>query len=259
MKIAVYQMSAAVDPASNPDRIIDAMKRAKAQGADLLVAPELALTGYGRGEGLTSLAEPAEGPMVTQMVSAACEIGIGLIAGFPELDNDTRYISALVTDGSGQKNVQIYRKAYLYGEYEKQLFTGNGPSCFLVDLFGLKVGLLICYDVEFPENVRRLALAGADLVVVPTALPKGAAGHHIATRTIPVRAFENQVHLVYADHSDGDGRFEYQGLSSVVAPDATVLAMAQEQGDALLFADIVPDAYAASRAENPYLRDLQKV
>ena len=257
MKIAVFQMSAAADPATNPDRIIAAMRDAKGQGADLLVAPELALTGYGRGDVLRDLAEPADGPMVARMVEVACGIGIGLIAGFPERDGETLYISALVTDGAGA--VEVYRKAYLYGQYEKDLFQGNGPSCFVTDLFGLKVGLLICYDVEFPENVRRLALAGAEVVIVPTALPKGTAGHHIATRTIPVRAFENQVHLAYADHADGDGRFDYQGLSSVAAPDATVLAMAGETGDALLFAGIDPGVYGQSREENPYLDDLRNI
>ena len=256
MKIAAFQMSAGADPASNLDRIMAAMREARGHGADLLVAPELALTGYGRGDALRDLAEPADGPMVTRMVAAAREIGIGLVAGFPERNGAQIHISALISDGSGQAPT-IYRKAYLYGAYEKAIFTPARPSATLVDLGGLKAGFLICYDVEFPENVRRLALAGADMVIVPTALPRGPSGHHIANRVIPVRAFENQIHVVYANHADADPYFTYQGTSFIVAPDATQLAVAEDAGEALIYADIRPGDYGESRAQNPYLSDLR--
>ena len=107
------------------------MQSAKSQGADLLVAPELALTGYGRGDVLRDLAEAADGPMVSRMEQAARDIGIGLIAGFPERDGATLYISAMIIDPAGQQPTEIYRKAYLYGDYEKNIFTANGPSTLL--------------------------------------------------------------------------------------------------------------------------------
>ncbi|NVO54332.1 carbon-nitrogen hydrolase family protein [Rhodobacteraceae bacterium B1Z28] len=256
MKIAALQMSATANPTTNPDRIIAAMARAKEQQADLLVAPELAMTGYGRGEELIKLAEPADGPTVQKLTRAAQDIGISLVVGFPEREGDTLYISAMIIDGAGGAT-QIYRKAFLYGSYEKGIFTANGPSCFVVDLCGLKAGFLICYDVEFPENVRRLAKAGADIVIVPTALPHGEEGRHIAQKVIPVRAFENQVHVVYANHADKDLMFEYQGLSSIAAPNGKTLAAAPESGEALLFAEITPDVYLPCRERNPYISDLE--
>ncbi len=256
MKIAAFQMSAHAGQQTNPKRIVAAMRTAKSQGAEVLVAPELALTGYGRGDDLRDLAEPADGPLVTKMEVAAREIGISLIAGFPERADDKCYISAVIIDANDTTPTQVYRKAYLYGAYEKQIFTAFGPTSELVELCGLKAGFLICYDIEFPENVRRLAKAGADIVIVPTALPLGSDGRHIARKVVPVRAYENQVHVVYANHADSDGAFEYQGMSSIIAPDGAALAEAPEKGDALLFATIDPDAYEACKARNPYLADL---
>ena len=73
---------------------------------------------------------------------------------------------------------------------------------------------------------------------------------------LPVRSFENQLFIAYANHHGNDGRFSYAGLSCVVAPDGGELARAEAKGDALLIADIAPEAYARSRLQNPYLSDL---
>jgi predicted amidohydrolase len=117
------------------------------------------------------------------------------------------------------------------------------------------VGLLVCYDVEFPETVRALALAGADLVAVPTALPEGDHAAFIAERLVPVRAFENQIAVVYANQAGADRRFAYAGRSAIVTPDGMDAARAGPAGAALIVADYDPAAFAASRAANSYLAD----
>ncbi len=259
MKIAVFQMSAAPDPATNLARIETAMQEAATNGARLLIAPELATTGYGRGPVLTSLAQQGDGEWVTRLAASAGRIGISLIAGFPEADGDARYISALVINSEAPDAPVIYRKTCLYGDYERSIFQSNGPSTVIVDLHGIKVGVLICYDVEFPENVRRLARDGADLVAVPTALPHAESSRFVAQHVLRVRGFENQIFMAYADQADGFEKFRFQGLSSITAPDGAVLASAPESGDALIYALIDPAAYAASREESPYLRDLGTV
>lgn len=257
MKIAVYQMSASVDPEHRMTLIQRAMRAAADNGADLLVAPELALSGYGRGESLRSIAQPADGPWVRQLQKSVSELGVSLVVGFPERDGDACYISALVICREDHGNPHVYRKGQLYGDYEKSLFQTCGPSTMLVDMHGLKLGFLICYDIEFPENVRRLALAGAEAVIVPTALPKGPSGAFVARHVVRVRAFENHVFIVYADHADADDRFEYQGLSSIVAPDGEVLASAPLAGEAMIYARLNRNAYAQTRADNPYLKDVE--
>src|SRR3546814_16550203 len=112
---------------------------------------------------------------------------------------------------------------------------------------------LYCYDLELPEHVRRLARAGAELILGPTALPQGPFAAFIATSVVPVRAFENQVFVVYADHVGSDGRFAYAGLSRAIGPDGQSLAAAGDNQPALLFADIDPGAYPSSRKANHHL------
>ncbi|MGJ7038423.1 putative amidohydrolase [Shinella sp. BE166] len=256
MRIAALQMHAiAGDGDGNLQRIAAAAADAAAGGAKLLIVPELAVTGYGAGEAaFAGLASPATGDVAERLGTIARESGLAIVAGFAEQDGRDTFNSALFTDGIGTN--AVYRKSHLYGDYERNAFRPGVPASVMVELGGIRLGMLICYDVEFPENVRRLALAGADLVVVPTALPKGSSGTFIANHMIQVRAFENQVFVAYINHCGADDHFTYAGLSRIAAPDGKLLAEASAEGETLLFAEIRPEDYAKSRAENTYLVDL---
>ncbi len=253
MKLALYQMSATANPAPRVERISEALTRASAAGADLMVAPELALSGYGAGDALRDLAQPAEGQWCQHLQEVVEASGCALVTGFPERLGDALHISAMALR-PGQPPV-IYRKGFLYGDYEKAIFTPAGPNVVTFDYAGLKIGLLICFDVEFPECTRSLALAGAELILVPTALPAQPGSPFVANAMIPVRAYENQVFVAYCDHADADDAFAYQGLSSIAAPDGTLLAQAPETGEAMIHAEITPAAYAEGRRLNPYLAE----
>ncbi|MCK8779484.1 carbon-nitrogen hydrolase family protein [Rhizobium sp. NTR19] len=255
MKIAGYQMQPIVgDVGANLAKIEAAAERAAAEGGRLLIAPELALTGYGAADQFPDLATPAHGPVTDRLSEVAARHGIAIVAGFAEETHDGTFNSAFFTDGKGQ--TAVYRKCNLYGPYERAWFRQEDRRQVLVTLDDVKIGFLICYDVEFPENVRRLAKGGADLVVVPTALPTGWSGQFIAEHMIQVRAFENQVFVAYINHCGSDELFAYAGLSRVAAPDGKLVAKAPADGETLIFADIDPSAYAQSRAENTYLADL---
>ena len=256
MRIAALQMHAiAGDGEANIDRIAAAAADAAGGGAKLLIVPELAVSGYGAGEAaFARLASPASGTVAERLGAIARENGIAIVAGFVEQEGTHTYNSALFTDGIGTN--AVYRKSHLYGDYERNSFRPGVPLSVMVDLGGIRLGMLICYDVEFPENVRRLALAGADVVVVPTALPKGPNGTFVANHMIQVRAFENQVFVAYINHCGADDNFTYAGLSRIAAPDGKLLAEAPAEGETLLFAEIRPEDYAKSRAENTYLVDL---
>lgn len=255
MLLAALQMhSRPSDIAANLDRLDRAAAEAAAKGARLLVTPELCLVGYGAGPDLPLLAELADGPLVDGVAAIARRHSLGIVAGFAERDGDAIYNSAVfVSEG----NRAVYRKSHLYGPYEKRWFRAAAPAPVLVRHEGLSLGLLICYDVEFPENVRRLAQAGADAVLVPTALPVGGSADFIAAHMIAVRAFENQVFVAYVDNCGCNGEFAYAGLSRIAAPDGAILAAPGDRNEALLFAEVVPDAYARCRAENTYLADLK--
>lgn len=256
MRIAALQMQAvAGDVEANLVRIEAGMREAARQGATLLVTPELAIQGYGAGAAMTALAEEPDGASWRRLAAVSQETKVAVIAGFAERDGDAVYNSALFVDGDKPPNV--YRKSHLYGPYERRLFKAEPPSSCLIDHAGMKLGMLICYDVEFPENVRRLAMAGAQAVLVPTALPASDHDHLIARKMIPVRAFENQIFVAYVNHCGADALVAYAGLSGIAAPDGTMMASAEATGEALLVADLDVEAFRNSADQNPYLADLK--
>jgi predicted amidohydrolase len=223
---------------------------ALAQGAGLVIFPEMFLTGYNIGEAVFKLAEPVDGPSSQKAAAIARAAGVALLYGYPERDGDTVYNSALLIDRNGRP-LANYRKAHLYGGEEKRLFAA-GDDLVVAELEGLKVGILICYDLEFPEAVRSLALAGAELIAAPTALIRP---FDIVARTlVPARAFENQVFVAYAGMCGSESGLGYCGLSCIVGPDGQDLARAGT-GPALLLADIDLSAIPKGRMSNPYLSD----
>jgi len=249
MRLAVLQLVASAgDVARNLAQLETAAARAAAAGADLLVAPELALTGYGAAEAIRAR---ADGDAAQALAAIAERHGLALVVGCTDADDAGRYNAARVLR-PGAAGV-VYRKLHLYGAHERALFLPGTAAPPVVTVGGLKLGVCLCYDVEFAELVRDLARRGAELVVVPTALPAGPDAGFIAERMIPVRAFENQMFLAYADHAGADDAFAYAGRSVVCAPDGAVIARAPAAGEALLVVDIDPTRYTASRRANPYL------
>lgn len=255
MRLAALQMQARPgDQEANFSRIAKAAREAAEKGASLLVTPELALSGYGAGMAVRSLAQPRDGEMSCRLATLAKDTGVALLIGMAERDGDDVYNSAFFF--AGDRPPFVYRKTHLYGAYERALFRAGVPCADIVQHGGQRLGILICYDVEFPENVRRLAKAGARIVLVPTALPQGQHARFIARQIVPVRAFENQIHVVYVNHCGGDGRFSYAGLATVAAPDGNIIAAADALEEALLMAELEPEDYADSMNANTYLADL---
>ena len=159
-------------------------------------------------------------------------------------------------DPSGRR--VVYRKCHLFGDYERALFTpGETPP----RAFGwgqLSLGMLICYDVEFPESVRKLARDGARLALVPTAQPQNRNSAFIAEKIVPVRAFENQIAIVYANHAGADQRFAYAGRSRIVMPDGSEAAVASASESIILVAEYYPEDYEEQETSIAYLSDLRR-
>ncbi|BAU81906.1 5-aminopentanamidase [Streptomyces laurentii] len=242
------------DVAANLTVLDEAAARAAQAGAGLLLAPELFLTGYAIGDAVTRLAETADGPSARAVAAIAARHGLAVGYGYPERDPERPGVlyNAAQLFGSDGAPLAHYRKTHLFGEGERRWFTPGDASVVQAVVGGLTVGLIICYDVEFPENVRAHALAGTDLLLVPTALMHPA--EIVPEAVVPVRAFENQLYLAYANRTGPEGDFEFVGLSTLAGPDGTARARAG-RGEELVFGDVDPAFLAASRAENPYLRD----
>ncbi|MCP1418241.1 putative amidohydrolase [Pseudomonas laurylsulfativorans] len=150
-----------------------AIRQAALQGAQVVVLPELVQSGYvftDRSEAL-SLAETADGPTLQLWQALARELNLVIVGGFCErLPGDELANSAAMIDANGLR--AVYRKAHLW-DAEKDIFTpGDAPPPVVETLHG-RLGMLICYDLEFPEWVRLPALAGADLLCAPVNWPDG--------------------------------------------------------------------------------------
>ncbi|MBB0244135.1 carbon-nitrogen hydrolase, partial [Streptomyces alkaliphilus] len=228
-----------------------AAERAAAGGAALLVGSELSLTGYVLGDRVPDLAEPADGPTDRAVARIAARHGVAIAHGRPELSGEGIHNTVRLTGPDGVTLAE-YRKTHLYGEWERKVFVPGDRPVVAAELNGLRVGLLICYDVEFPEAVRAHALAGTELLLVPTALMAPHA--FVARHLVPVRAAENGMYVAYANRCGAEGDLRFTGLSCLAAPDGSVPARAGE-GEELLFAEVDPQAPAAARRITPYLED----
>ena len=219
--------------------------------ADLVVTAEMITTGYHIGARTHELAEPADGPTAARMSALARQRGTALAYGYPETDGEHVYNSVQLVDATGQR-LANYRKTHLFGDLDKAWFTPGDEAVVQADLGGLRVGLLVCYDVEFPELVRAHALAGTELLVVPTALMSPY--ELVADTLVPARAYESQLFVAYANRCDTERELTYCGRSCVVAPTGAVLARAGS-GPGVIAADVTRDALTASRLENTHLAD----
>ncbi len=109
-----------------------------------------------------------------------------------------------------------YRKTHLFGDLDHSMFSAGADHFPLVELNGWKLGFLICYDIEFPENARRLALAGAELILVPTA--NMTPYDFVCRGDRAGRALENQCYLAYANYCGPEDQIQYCGQSSIMPP-----------------------------------------
>ncbi|MDQ0513012.1 carbon-nitrogen hydrolase family protein [Ancylobacter amanitiformis] len=255
MRIALLQTAGdpANRPAANLDRLAAAAARAAAAGARLLVAPEMFLSGYNIGrEAALAAAEPSDGPSARRAADIARDHGIALAYGYPERGERGRiYNSALLLDRDGETLLN-FRKTHLFGDIDRAMFAPGEGTAELAQIDGLRLGLLICYDVEFPEVVRALALGGADLVIVPTANMKPYDA--VSLFVVPARAFENELFVAYANRCGREGDLDYMGLSCVGDPQGGNLVLAGD-GEELVLADLDPERLKAARVLGTHLPD----
>ncbi|MEB3367290.1 carbon-nitrogen hydrolase family protein [Saccharopolyspora mangrovi] len=232
-------------------RLDEIARRAAAGGARLLVCPEMSVPGYNIGADIQRLAEPADGPVGQRVRGIAAERGIAIVYGHPERDGEDVYNTAFLVSPAGDL-LAAYRKTHLYGAMEQAHFRPGSLPVVQATFDDVRIGLLICYDIEFPEPARAHALAGTEFLVVPTALlpPEDA----VAETLVPARAYENQIHVAYVDRCGREDELSYLGKTCLIAPDGTELARAGS-GEELLFAAVDPSATTAARQVNTQLAE----
>ncbi|RZA20671.1 MAG: carbon-nitrogen hydrolase family protein [Proteobacteria bacterium] len=254
MRIALYQCpSQPLDVEGNLARLQARAREAAQWDVELLVLPEMFLSGYNIGAGVArNLAQASDGANAEQVAQIARQFGLAIVYGYPELDERGNvYNSVQLIDRTGER-LGNYRKTHLFGDADRAMFSAGEQAPAVLELNGWKLGLLICYDLEFPENARRLAAAGAELILVPTAnmVPYG----FIAEVTVRSRAFENQCYVAYANYCGNEMEFEYCGLSSIAGADGQQIAKAGRD-EALIVGTLDKASLASARSAFTYLND----
>jgi N-carbamoylputrescine amidase len=207
----------------NRERILEAIRSATGQGAHLVILPELAQSGY-RLESwreVEAAAEPIPGPTTELWRAEAEQHGCYIVGGICERDGNAFYNSVALVGPDGV--LARYRKLHLF-ENERLIYQPGNAGLPVVTLPFGRVGVVVCYDLRFPEAMRILALQGADLVAVPTAWAPGfdrtppPDGIIDQVKAAAVQANLNQVWVACASRSGADGDLTYLGSSVIVNP-----------------------------------------
>jgi len=252
--IAVAQFAPGADTAANLEVMRHLAASAAERGARLVVFPEYsAYFTATMGENWLSAAEPLDGPFASAVSAIAIDLGIHVVAGMLESTADAARLSnTLVAFDPSGALVAKYRKLHLYdafGQRESDWVVAGAveaPETF--SLGDLTVGLQTCYDIRFPEVTRRIADAGADLVLLPSEWVRGPLKEHHWRILITARAIENTVYFAAADHAPPVGA----GNSMVVDPMGVEIATIGENSD-IAVAWVDPERIAAVRVTNPAL------
>lgn len=255
LRIALLQCESLPDDVDgNLGRLEAAAVDSAAEGADLLITPEMFATGYNIDAATARrLADPVSGgPLADAVSGIARRTGIAILYGCAELSADDHvYNTVRLVDASGRQ-LAAHHKTQLFGEIDRAAVSAGAEPPAVVDLDGWSLGLLICYEVEFPELARRLAVDGIDVLCVPTAnMPEYDA---VQTILLPARGLENQIAVAYANYCGTEGDLAYGGLSELIGPDGMVLARAGREPE-LVIAEIRQGEIAESRRRFPYLAD----
>lgn len=267
-KSALIQMNLSDSRDENVAKGADLVREAGLAGAQIICLPELANTQYFCFEmntGFMDLAEPIDGASVTAIAAAAREANAYVILPFYERgEDDQLYNSAAFIDRTGavaglyRKNVIPIMKFTGVEGLEKYYFRpGNlGYPVFETDL-GITVGVTICYERHFPEGPRSLALAGADVIFVPTATPAGKQMWEIELRAMAIAnlLWVGGVNRVGRDRGEAVSDMEFYGGSLFSAPNGEVVSRAASEGDEIVYADINKELSTHLREDWGFFRD----
>jgi len=254
LKVALGQFAVQPDWHENLDICFDLIKRAAGKEADLLVLPEGILAqDMADPDLIPKTAQPLDGAFITRLAAETLKYPTLTIAGcLPIPDGKDRFYNTLLVIKNGQIIAQ-YRKLHLYDAFshqESRSITAGDSLPPLVEIAGFKVGLMICYDLRFPELARRLVLEGADALILPAAWVKGSGKEAHWDILVKARALENTCYMIAV----GECGQRNIGNSMVVDPLGVAIARAGEE-PALIMAELFHKRIAHARDILPVLHN----
>ena len=255
MRVGLLQIAAGEDKAANLAAVVAGVKTLAGEGAQLVVAPEAAMHGFGKPDlPLAPVAESLDGPFVSGLREAAHDSSVTVLAGmFEPVEGDSsRAYNTVVAIGSDGDVIGRYRKQHLFdalGWMESdRLEPGRAEDRLVFRCDEMTVGVMTCYDLRFPELARALVDDGCDLIAVPSAWVAGPLKEDQWATLVRARAIENVVYLAAADQPAPT----YAGRAMVVDPFGIVIASAGE-APAVVVADVDRERVAACRGRMPSL------
>lgn len=259
VNVALTQISCKVgDRDFNIKKIERYVKQAKAKRADLIVFPELALTGYTCRDLVYEMAESIPGPSVHQLEGIARNEKMHIVLGMLERSSKTKaalYNTAVLIGPEGL--IGKYQKMHLptHSVFEEKRYFRSGYSTPVFDTSVGRLGLAICYDVFFPEITRLLRLKGAQLVICISASPSVRRGFfEVLTKA---RALENTVFLAYVNLVGIEDGLQFWGGSRMIGPSGRILAQAKYDEEDMVVTNIDYSDMDRIGVFVPMLRDLR--
>lgn len=251
MRVALVQMDIALGrPDENRARVAERV-RAAAEGADLVMLPEMWSTGYALPDLLDRLADRDGEPSGPFLSALARECGVWLAGSVPN-QRDGRVYNHATLYGPDGGLVATYDKAHLVPMMDEHRYLAPGGQVTVAEIGGVRAGLAICYDLRFPELFRTMALAGAELMLIPAQWP--AQRLHHWRILLQARAIENQCFVIACNRVGRDAANAFPGHSMVIDPWGTVIAEGGE-GEEILRTEIDPGQVAEIRSRIPVFRD----
>lgn len=274
IRLGIYQAEAACGSgatAKNLSCMEKTVKIAKAYNVQLFSFPELYLPGYTLSpEMAKKVAEYKDGPSITKACKVAKEYNMALLLPYAEKvdapDGSKMYYDSIAVISEKGELLHSYKKTHLYGQQERDNWSFGDSNYPVYTIFGFPVGVLNCYECEFPELSRILALKGAKLIVGPTAadnyytLPSGKRSNvpypDISRILIPAFAYANNIFFAYSNRCGyehrGKDEWHYRGNSIVCGPHGDVIVAANHEQDTMLIADCIPAYYGMTHPAPNY-------
>jgi len=259
IKLALAQMSSKREnKRENLRKIEEFTIKAKKQGADLVIFPELSLTGYVLHDQVYELAEIIPGPSTKRIEGLAKKTGMHIIFGMPELSEKTKatiFNTAVFVGPTGL--IGKFRKMYLptHSVFEEKRYFRPGYQTAAFNTAIGNIGLFICYDIFFPEVCRLTRLKGAELIVCISASP--AVRRSYFEILTAARALENTAFLAYVNLAGVENGLQFWGGSRLVSPTGDLLAKAKYDEEDLVICEVDYRDIRPAETFIPTLRDLR--
>ena len=247
MNVALFQLKIAWE---DKDANFEKVASMAIKDIDLVCLPELFATGYTMDS--EAFAEPADGETVSFLKDFAKENCVDVIGSYIQRSEGKPKNTAIVIDKSG-KVIHNYEKIHLFTREKGNYQAGKKLGVF--ELGGMKIGVVICYDLRFPEVFRELATKGAEAIFVVASWP--------STRTVHwdlllrARAIENQLFIAGVNRIGEEDKLQYLGHSAIINPFGNVIASTEESKEDVIIGEIDPKEVEKQRQELPFFNDFE--